>query len=316
MLTETAISIPATDDYQLGATLFAPASGSEPAQVVIVNCATGVKANYYARYARFLAMHGVAVITYDYRGIGLSRPANIRKCVASKYDWGSKDFEGVLRWANRRYPVQTIAVVGHSIGGVLPGFAQSNKAIARLMTIGSQYAYWKDYAARDRLKMYIKWHVLMPALTALVGYFPGRRLGWLEDLPAGVAFEWAFRRSHLESEQFLERCWHPDRSAPDERVRYFTTLTCPILAYGLTDDPYGTADAIKRWLNYCKNSPRAYVEISPQALQLPAIGHFAYFHDRFKDNLWPESLAWLAQGKVTRPVTTLMPAASSMLEQQ
>ena len=37
-----------------------------------------------------------------------------------------------------------------------------------------------------------------PLATRLWGYFPGRRLGWLEDLPAGVAYEWAFRRARFE----------------------------------------------------------------------------------------------------------------------
>ncbi|MDI9738710.1 alpha/beta hydrolase, partial [Stutzerimonas stutzeri] len=65
--------------------------------------------------------------------------------------------------------------------------------VDRYLNVAGQYAYWRDYAAERRLQMYAKWHLLMPAMTRLVGYFPGRRLGWLEDLPAGVALEWSQR---------------------------------------------------------------------------------------------------------------------------
>src|SRR3546814_10982431 len=67
-----------------------------------------------------------------------------------------------------------------------------------VLTVGAQYAYWRDYASSARLRHIIKWHIAMPALTAMLGYFPGSQLGWLEDLPAGVAYEWAFRRARVE----------------------------------------------------------------------------------------------------------------------
>ena len=34
-------------------------------------------------------------------------------------------------------------------------------------------------------------HLGLPAVTKLLGYFPGSRLGFGEDLPAGVATQWA-----------------------------------------------------------------------------------------------------------------------------
>lgn len=40
--------------------------------------------------------------------------------------------------------------------------------------------------ARSTLQMLAKWHAIMPLLTRVRGYFPGKRLGWLEDAPAGV----------------------------------------------------------------------------------------------------------------------------------
>ena len=32
--------------------------------------------------------------------------------------------------------------------------------------------------------MYRQWHLILPLLTPLFGYFPAKRLGLMEDLPA------------------------------------------------------------------------------------------------------------------------------------
>lgn len=76
-------------------------------------------------------------------------------------------------------------VVAHSIGGVLVGLAPSNHLIDRVFTMGAQFAHWRDYASHKRLGMLIKWHAVMPAFTAILGYFPGGMLGWMEDTPRG-----------------------------------------------------------------------------------------------------------------------------------
>ncbi|CAI2935935.1 protein of unknown function [Aminobacter niigataensis] len=156
---------------------------------VILNPATGVLARYYHRYAAFLAGHGLDVLTYDYRGIGASRPADLRRCGYRWRDWGERDFDAALRFVLALDPGAPVMVVGHSIGGFLPGLAKSAPVITRMLTVGAQYAWWRDYAGDRRLRLFLKWHVAMPALTALLGYFPGKRLGWLEDLPSGVANE-------------------------------------------------------------------------------------------------------------------------------
>lgn len=244
---ESPIQISATDGYRLGASLYYSDALQVPQTVAIINCATGVKAAYYARYARFLAGHGYLAITYDYRGIGASRPPSLRRLKATKFDWGSKDFEGVMQWVITNFPDAKIVVIGHSIGGVLPGFSASNWCIDRMLTVGAQFAYWQDYAERARYKMLLKWHVLMPLATSLAGYFPGRLLGWLEDLPAGVAYEWAFRRSTLpahDSGISAECAKHRHNS---DVTRYFSQLHCPLLAYSITDDDFGTPAAVLRF---------------------------------------------------------------------
>ena len=281
------VSLACRDGYRLHGHLWRPlADGGRG--TVIVNPATGVLARYYHFYASYLASHGFAVLTYDYRGIGASRPARLRGAGFRWRDWGEYDFDAAVAWARQRDPDGLLAVVGHSIGGFLPGFAVNGSRVDRLLTVGAQYAYWRDYAPARRLALLLKWHVAMPAFTAMCGYFPGRRLGWLEDLPAGVAFEWSFRRARMEAS-------YP----PFEReaiLARFAAVRAPILAVGLSDDEFGTVPAISRGLGYYRGSPRHQVLLRPSDFGAQSIGHFNLFHTRHREGFWAATLRWLADG--------------------
>ncbi len=282
----------------LGGHLWQP-SGRERG-TVIVNCATGVLARYYHRYARFLAATGFAVITYDYRGIGASRPTSLCGFDADWQAWGECDFEAVVSFARARDPRGLLAVVGHSVGGVVIGYAASAPRIDRILTVGAQYAYWRDYAPAARTDLHRRWHRLMPALVKRHGYFPGRRLGWLEDLPAGVASDFAAERARFE-----EGLPRRERSRVLAR---FAAVRAPILAVTASDDPLGTEAAVKRTLAYFAGSDRRFAMLRPADLDVAAVGHFALFHDRFVENFWPGTVRWIVEGD---PIWSTSPFKSS-----
>lgn len=280
------------DGVRLSGHLWRPPRGRDIG-TVIVNPATGVPASYYHRYARFLTTQGFAALTYDYRGIGASRPPALRGSGIRWRDWGEQDFDAAVTYARRRDPDGLLAVVGHSIGGFLPGFAPAAPQVDRFLTVGAQYAWRGDYAAEKRLGMVLRWHVAMPLLTALYGYFPGRRLGWLEDLPAGVAMEWARRRPRMELSYPVE-----ERSGILAR---FAAVTAPILAVGMSDDEYGTPQAIRRGLGYYTGSARRQVQLTPADLGAAAVGHFRLFSDRHQRTFWPDTVVWLRDGLIPWP---------------
>jgi predicted alpha/beta hydrolase len=271
-----------------------PGGGATP--VVIVNPATSVCCRHYFRFAAFLSEHGFDVVVYDYRGIGASRPATLRGFDAGWIDWGRLDFEAVLRRAERSFSGQPIHVVAHSVGGVVLGLAPSNHLIRRVFTMGAQYAYWGDYAARAKLRMVAKWHVAVPLITMLFGYFPGKRLGWMEDTRKGVVRDWALSRERFEDTwRGRSSARYPNRHA---LVRQFAALTAPTLALSVTDDEFGTIPAVERLLAYFSHSPKTHLRISPQSIGEPAIGHFGFFHTRFAKKLWQIPLERLKFGRV------------------
>lgn len=262
-------------------------TSAKPIASVIVNAATGVQARYYHRYALFLAQQGFNVLTYDYRGIGASRPASLKACKYKWSDWGEYDFSAALQVTQDRGE-GPVFVVGHSIGGILPGLASGSAGVQRMLTVGAQYAWWRDYAAGHRAQLFWKWHVLMPVLTAIVGYFPGRRLGWLEDLPKGVANEWSFRRSRIE------RSYPATRHA--EVLNRFRAVRSDIMAVAATDDEYASQQAVRRGLSYFENAARTFVQLRPADLGVDRVGHFDLFHSRHENGFWRASAHWLATG--------------------
>ncbi|MFJ4250599.1 alpha/beta fold hydrolase [Pseudomonas sp. NPDC089741] len=258
--------------------------------VVIINAATSVRCRHYGRFAAYLFANGFDVITYDYRGIGESRSASIKGLDASWTDWGALDFEAMLKRAQRQFPGQPIDVVGHSFGGCAAGLAESGRVIRRLVTVGAQFAYWRDYAPEQRWRMFGKWHLLMPLLTLLCGYFPGKRLGWLEDTPTGVVRDWSTPAARYEQRPSGRALLKKTGALP------FANVGAQTLAISISDDPYGTIAAIERLLGYFSNAQKTHLRIAPQDIGEQQVGHFAFFRSAYQATLWPIALTWLQTG--------------------
>lgn len=292
------ISIAAMDGYMLKGFCWRHASRDHARPVVIVNPATSVRCRYYSRFAAFLHANGFDVVTYDYRGIGDSRPESLKDFDAGWIDWGRLDVEAMLQYASTHFPGQPIQVVGHSVGGFLIGLAASSHRVSRTFTMGAQYAYWRDYARHKRIRMFLKWHLVMPLLTAAFGYFPGNRLGWLEDTPRGVVRDWTARHARFEDAWRAGTLILPEteRRALVER---FAAMRGEMLALSMSDDEFGTVEAVRRLLGYYRSSPRTHLHLTPEALGEQEVGHFAFFHSRFEHSLWRIPLEWLRHGRLS-----------------
>jgi predicted alpha/beta hydrolase len=291
----------AADGYPIrGFCWCGPRRGGERA-IVIVTPATAVRCRYYFRFAAFLSEHGFDALLFDYRGIGESRPERLRGFEASWMDWGRLDFEAVLQHAAESFPGQPIHVAAHSAGGFLIGLAPSNHRIRRVFSVGAQYANWRDYAPGAKARMLLKWHVAMPLITAAAGYFPGRKLGWMEDTPSGVVRDWAHGRFAA-------------RLARDKALaRQFAAFRAPTLAVSVTDDEFATIPAVERLLTHFCSSPRMHLRITPQAIGEPSIGHFGFFHSRFAEKLWRIPVEWLKTSQLAEEFTgMLVPRGAGM----
>ena len=275
--------IEAPDGVTLGATVWDP-PGRARDHVLVIASATGVLRGYYAAFAEWLASRGFAVVTFDYRGMGDSRVGAVelaRAGAPSMHAWGERDLACVLAWAGTTLGNGRAALLGHSVGGqlvgLLPDHAQSR--ISALVTIGSQSGDFRLWPLPARLAMAVLWYGVVPGVTHAVGYLPGA-LGIGEDLPAGVALEWA------------EWCRTPGYLVGEgfaSRREGFARLEAPVLAYGFDDDIYAPRAAVDA-LHALYVGAR--IERRQLGRDAGRFGHFGFFRARHRA-LWDDVATFL-----------------------
>lgn len=301
-ITETTIQFPALDGYSLGATHFVPPGSGPFSRVVLVSSGYGIPATLYARFARFLAAEGIPVLTYDYRGIGASRPPNLRGFEAVAEDWSEFDCGGAVAFLRSRYPDAELVGIAHSFGTLLVAGAPNIAEISRFVFVCAHTGYFRDYLPKYQFPMAVFWHFVMPAITRLVGYFPGRFLRLGADLPAGVALQWAARRHpHLRPEATAT-----DVGRARSMIGRYQDVTGSALAIGFSDDAFATEAGTRRLLSGFPALHTQSLRIAPRDVGLVRIGHFGFFRRSAEQALWPIVLRFLREesGPVARAVTS------------
>jgi predicted alpha/beta hydrolase len=277
------------DELELAATIFAPDPRRYTGQVVIIASAMGVKRGFYRHFAFALAEEGVPVITFDYRGIGGSRPGPLKRFDASLRDWGGKDLAAVIDWAREVFPEGNLFVVSHSVGGQIFGLAPNRDIVHGVAAVGSQSGYWGHWSGARRAGVWAFWHLIMPVVPRVLGYFPARALRMGEDLPSGVAREWAW--------------WGRDRRylmgrLSEEARRGYEQYAGFVRAYSFTDDSFAPERAVRAFMQFYPSARRSQRRIDPRDLDLKSIGHFGFFRREAGDLLWHEMLTWIRSIKV------------------
>ncbi|RYE81909.1 MAG: alpha/beta fold hydrolase, partial [Myxococcales bacterium] len=219
-----------TDDgVTLGARRYDPPGGAAPVAVTLIHGATAVPQDYYDRYARWLAAHGHRVLTYDYRGIGRSRPESLRRFRATMSDWARHDARAAFAWQRAQQDELGVPgyVVGHSFGGQMIGLLDEYRQADGVVLVASQMGFWRRWPVAQWPRLALLWYGLVPAATALTGYLPGA-LGLRTDLPGGVAREWS------------RWCRHPDYLAGHhaDAAPRFARFDRPTLLFTFDDDDY------------------------------------------------------------------------------
>lgn len=250
-----------------------------PKAAVLIAGAMGVKQDYYAAFAQWLAQQGYAALTFDYRGSGASLPPgrSLRGFRADLFDW-ARDIDAAIDALLARHGALPLLLVGHSLGAQLPGLLRHRDRVAGLVSVAAGSGYWRDNAPRLRRVVLAFWHVLVPLGVAFAGYFPGRRLGKVGDLPRGVVLQW--RRW----------CLHPRYhvGAEGEAVRLrFAAARFPVVALSITDDEMMTERGTRVLIDCYENAPRELQRIAPADVGAQRIGHFGLFRRQFEATLWP-----------------------------
>lgn len=264
----------AGDDTPLAARFYAP-DGRARGAVLIVG-AMGVPQSFYAPFARWLAAEGFHTATFDFRGMGKSRRGPLRGLDADILTWAEQDTAAVLRALQTRARGLPITWIGHSLGGQIVPFVPEHPALAKVITVATGSGYWRQNAAPLRRKVWLFWFLAVPLATPLFGYFPGKRLGMVGDLPRGVVRQWK------------KWCMQRDYAAgdgPEVRERY-ARVTTPITSISFTDDEMMSEAGVESIHAHYSGAPRTMRRFAPEHVGLARIGHFGFFRAEMQGPLW------------------------------
>lgn len=254
---------------------------------VVIGGAMGARQDYYAPFAQWLCSQGWRVTTFDYRGSGDSLPATpgggLRGFKADLFDW-TRDYEAAIDHAHAALPGRPLYLLGHSLGAQLPGLLGNQHKVNGLLSVAAGSGYWRENAPQLKRVVPYFWFVLVPLATRLFGYFPGKKLKKVGDLPAGVVLQW--RRW----------CLNPQYSvgAEGESARQgYANVRFPVLALSITDDELMTLEGTESLFSWYENAAVDVQRISPGDLAVPRLGHFGPFRREHESLLWPRMQQWL-----------------------
>ena len=275
------VTFEAGDGFPLAGTVF---EGPGDGPMVLISSATAVPQGLYAGFARHLVANGArAVLIYDYRGTAASpRPRHWRRRIDYK-DWALQDFPAALRTLETITPSHEIVGLGQSHGGHAFCLSGTADRFSRYAMVATMSGYWD---LLDDRKVWARMNLVGVPVSLLTPSLP-RWLGIGEPIPSSCFRDWA-RWCRMKNYFF------DDPNLPE--TARFAEVRTPILAIGLTDDPWATPRAVDHFLARHLNAPVEQRWISPQDAAGQRIGHLGFFRTRFAPTLWPPLAQWLLRG--------------------
>lgn len=278
-----AISITTADQYKLSAHIFEPENPQQ--KIVLINSATGVRQQIYFSLAQYFSEHGFTVITYDYRGIGQSKPRKMKGFSASMKLWGNTDYRAVTEFIKIKFKGYRKFCLGHSVGALILGLNPDSVMFDEFIFVGTQNAFVGNLKLRTRLEAYLGFGLAQPLTTSLLGYFPANWFGLGESLPAGSAFDW---RTLILNKKSTNRLLE---ESPD----FSRELHQKVLVLWAEDDSWVTEKGVKSLLkNTYPNLKPFYRLIKTSESDQKEIGHINFFRS-YNKKLWNIILKELEQ---------------------
>lgn len=209
--------------------------------------ALGVSARQYLPLAEALARAGAAVAIHEWRGIGSSN-----RRAGRRDNWGYRellqdDLPAGLAAVRRRLPHERLLLGGHSLGGQLASlYAGLHPDVAAgLAVVASGSPYWRQYRHGRWIRLA---YAAAPWVARVVGYLPGKSIGFGGNEARGVIDDWARsgrtgRYAAVGMADDLEQC--------------LARLALPVVALRFAHDWLGPARSLS-WL--LGKMPRAHVD--------------------------------------------------------
>ena len=243
---------------------------TRPRAVAVLHGATGVPQRYYARFARWLAeARNIACLTYDYRDFGSSARGHVKRSSATLADWGVHDQQAARDHLRGLVADVPLWVIGHSLGGMMLPFQKDLDQIDRVIAVASGPAHVTGHPFPYRVFAAAYWYLFGPPAVYFAGYMPGRRLGFGNDIPAGVF--WQLRR-WCTTRGFVATDIGTQLPMPD-----WTGVTAPVKVVAVRDDMLIPPHSVWGLLDFYRHAQKTQMVVDPDDYQLASIGHIGPF---------------------------------------
>lgn len=234
--------------------------------LMIILPAMGVKAQYYEPFAHKLNTAGYHVITMDWRGNGDS---SVRASRKSDFGYSTliQDLKTLLEYGKKKFPRSQVTIIGHSLGGQIASLYASAypNHVCSLILVASCSVYYKGWDKKDQIKVLVAGNVF-PFIARLVGYFPGKKIGFSGREARKVIKDWA---SNALTGQYR---------LSDSTFNYeeaLQKLEMKILAFSVQDDTFASEQAIDNLLNkFHGKSEITKVHLTSEKTKIDTLNHF------------------------------------------
>lgn len=156
--------------------------GSADATRLIWLGAMGVPARHYDPLAKLLAQRGVQTWAPDWRGLGSSSWRADRRT-----RWGYPELMADIAQVIARTGPCWIG--GHSLGGQFAALSAARNDLPGCALIAAGLPLWRSYGPLTGLALRLAVESAA-AITGLLGYYPGRRLGFAGNEAQDVMLQW------------------------------------------------------------------------------------------------------------------------------
>ncbi len=180
-----------------------------------------------------------------------------------QYDWPA-----FVEAARKRFPSACLYLLGHSLGGQLSAlYLGANPGAADgLILLASCSVHFTGWGFPRSVGILVFTQTAR-LVSSILGYFPGKRIGFGGTESAQVIRDWAH-------ESLTGRYKIPGSSHDFEAL--LRQIRLPVLAVSFDDDSFAPKRAVR---NLCNKMPEANLthrHITPKEVGAPEIGHFQW----------------------------------------
>jgi predicted alpha/beta hydrolase len=234
-LNKTDVLFESRDGHPLHGTLYSVLD-QKPKAVAIFATGIGISYLRYTRLFHYLHSHGVTILGFDYRGIGVNAypsTRHLKNANPGAEEWCVRDLSAAVDYMLDRLSVDKLVGIGHSFGGTAFGFIDNPDAISSLIFVSSSSGYLGYYSGLDHLKKSLYMGLFVPAMVTLKGYLPARSYRGRFALPGKFALQWA------------SWCFSPDYIKASQHGSSFSNLKVPLSTFAFHDDSIANEQATK-----------------------------------------------------------------------